>query len=299
MTARHMDGLDCIDPEVGALLVQYGLGTLDEQDCERFERHVLECRACQQELDSAGDALDLMFQQRASFEKKARREKQDYDSLLDRRAHLVRTRNSLEKSIQESAHFGTQPTNWLKWLLAPAAGLAAILLIIFQFRSADSPDIAHTDGKNKTHRIEEFRGSPAALIGVIGVSRAMSSDTALTALIERYAAGDFAAVLDRTSIPMNESQAGFAAQMLRGGAFLLAQPDSAYACFLRAQNVARSEDERIDADVYAARAAAAAGHYGTARRILGQYDVPESNRRAFAEKWIPFLDSLAAEQQAP
>lgn len=42
----------CIDPEIGKMLHAYELGALPNDDCERFEAHLMECRACFEEAQN-------------------------------------------------------------------------------------------------------------------------------------------------------------------------------------------------------------------------------------------------------
>ncbi|PKK82642.1 MAG: hypothetical protein CVT49_12580 [candidate division Zixibacteria bacterium HGW-Zixibacteria-1] len=61
----------CIDPEAGKLLHAYELGALPVKECELFEAHLLECKACFSEAQSFCAESNLLISNKSIIEEVA------------------------------------------------------------------------------------------------------------------------------------------------------------------------------------------------------------------------------------
>lgn len=125
----------CIDPEIGALLVSYALGTLKPADEEKFELHLLHCSACQSELEEATPALDTLKSTREQFVERVQAEDESFASQYSRLQNNRQsgTRRSLANTLRHWME-GFGAVLWGRRWIVGTASVAAIAFI-FLLRS--------------------------------------------------------------------------------------------------------------------------------------------------------------------
>lgn len=79
----------CVEPELGALLFPYELGTLSEEDSERFEDHLFKCDACREEFQRGQQFLQDAALHRPEL---ARLIEQSAVTVEDSKQHTGRTK---------------------------------------------------------------------------------------------------------------------------------------------------------------------------------------------------------------
>jgi len=102
---------ECVEPEVGRLLVRYELGELDAEERERFVDHLLACEACGEELYALGPLM----------------------------AELGRERREAREETPAPGHFPGRP--WRAWALAAGLllSLATAAFLLLQRAPGPSP----------------------------------------------------------------------------------------------------------------------------------------------------------------
>jgi tetratricopeptide (TPR) repeat protein len=121
---------ECSDPQIGALLVSYALGMLQETEAERFEHHLLHCSACQQELEESTPALETLASSREQFVVRAHKEKEDFESQF---ARLARDKQTVSRHGMSEKARGWIETIWTvlwgrKWVVGAAGAIAVLVL---------------------------------------------------------------------------------------------------------------------------------------------------------------------------
>jgi hypothetical protein len=167
----------CIDPEIGALLIPYALGTLKPADEEKFELHVLHCPACQSELEEATPALDTLKSTREQFVERARVEDESFASQYGRLQNK-RQSGSRRSLVNTLGHWleGLGAILWgRRWIVGTASVVA--IAFIFLLRSGPEHFFNHT--------------TPQANIRVLDISQLtkLKSDTPVVSKEEIIATG--------------------------------------------------------------------------------------------------------------
>ena len=130
---------ECDDPATGALLVSYVLGTLPENDLVRFELHLLQCSACQQEMEAAAPALESLAATREEFVKRAHKEGEDFDSQYVRllRDKQVYAKDSALRNIPKLIESIWEALWSRKWIIGTAG--TVVVALLFTLRQGPEP----------------------------------------------------------------------------------------------------------------------------------------------------------------
>ena len=117
---------ECNDPQLGALLISYALGTLNDAAAEKFEQHLLHCSSCQQELSEATPILETLAASREQLVQRAHEEQEDFESQYNRLIHI-------KEAAAEHAASG-KPRRWMesiwtvvwgrRWIIGTAGAIA-------------------------------------------------------------------------------------------------------------------------------------------------------------------------------
>lgn len=123
----------CIDPEMGALLVPYGLGTLGPEDADRFEDHLIHCAFCRHETETSSSLFNEFHDLRPKLVEHLKATGQDFESQMwhlehravsDARAPQVQCTPLVERL----RHIGRRL--WNQWVLAPVAVAATVMFFL-------------------------------------------------------------------------------------------------------------------------------------------------------------------------
>jgi hypothetical protein len=126
--------LECTDPEIGALLMSYGLGTLTDAEEEKFELHLLHCPACQQEIESASLSLNALSEAREQFVLHAHQENEDFESQYEK---LARDRQTVSAEVKVDKSRGWLEVFWeavwgRRWIIGTAGAVAIAMVFVLR-----------------------------------------------------------------------------------------------------------------------------------------------------------------------
>jgi len=122
--------MKCTNSSAGALLTQYALNLLNEEDRCRFEEHVMSCESCRQELLEFDPMLGAIGARREQVVNALHEQGISFESL---KAELLSTKKrGMPRNVSRPLS-GTMASLFRFRILVPAAALAVIALLILSF----------------------------------------------------------------------------------------------------------------------------------------------------------------------
>jgi len=126
MTELHNEPgthLECTNPEIGALIGQYEIGSLSDVEQAAFEEHLLVCDHCHQEVTLMYDAASMLHAGREKVLQELKRQGVTYEStLIQQREQNQQTKM---KTSTEKSKFRV-----VYWSVSIAVAAAAVFLVI-------------------------------------------------------------------------------------------------------------------------------------------------------------------------
>jgi len=156
----------CTNEEIGRLIAQYELGELSDEECDRFEEHLMECDFCLGELEQMRPIVSALRQDRVEIRDALRHEGISFETLKEELLSRSRVNRSVFGKVMQAA---TQALSSLRQtrVLIPAISMLFALVLI---RMYYWPPHIGTSETNPYERILTFESLPYQLLELRGTA---------------------------------------------------------------------------------------------------------------------------------
>jgi len=152
----------CTNKELGQLLIEYEAGILSEEQCDRFEEHVMECDFCRRELETLQPFWLGIHRNKAAIIEILGKEGISYESLKRKLSPPQPQRSSLKAFLARATDRFSRAfrTSWA-WGTVAIATIGIVLLswvYPYMHRVVLNPYIAHLSFEKLSYQPMELRG---------------------------------------------------------------------------------------------------------------------------------------------
>jgi len=155
---------ECIAPEVGALITQYEMGQLSDEERNRFEEHLMDCDFCRRELEETLPTISTMRRHKAEIVQGLHDEGISFESLKERLLALSRPgqiQKTSPKYIWEKILQGFRTFGRPRIFVPAAVVVTALLLFVTLLHHPDNPYLAYLSFEKLPYRPQKLRGEMA------------------------------------------------------------------------------------------------------------------------------------------
>lgn len=133
---RNTNQSACIDTKIGNLIVQYEFGTLDAEEIEKYEDHLMECEFCRVEVEQMTETAQLIRGQKRAIREAMMGESKATTLTEPHRADSSKNlRNQINRILDAIGGLFTLPN-----IYKPALALATVSVLVVLLMRTDSAD---------------------------------------------------------------------------------------------------------------------------------------------------------------
>lgn len=152
----------CTNEELGELITRYQMGQLSDEECDRFEEHVMDCEFCFRELEQTTPLMSPLRRHRVAILEGLHREGISYESL---KKELLFSRSVRQPLYGKLLARAAQVFENLRRprVLVPVTGIAAAVVLFFLLiPHRHNPYITHLSYEKLPYQSDYYRGEASA-----------------------------------------------------------------------------------------------------------------------------------------